>query len=159
MGLTQIGGEYAPQMLADDGPVIALASQGDHGAQALMVDHVIACANAGLVPVVAALASAEAFARMAALSGEVCHRQKLGGVLFWQAQHCHDARDLVRCQVYQIEAVAIMSRLADEGDEHSAALLTAYAEVFDPKILKLADDLLRLESEADDLIGGTETIH
>jgi len=154
-----IGGECVPEMLANEDEVLALAAKGDHSAQALMIDHVIACANAGIVPVMAALASAESFARMAAMSGEVAHRQKLGGVLLWQAQHCQDVGDYIRCQVYQIEGVAIMAKLADEGDEHAAALLTAYGDAFDPKILKLADDLLRTEREADDLTGGSETVH
>ena len=154
-----LGGDYQPEMLADDGPVLDLAAKGDHAAQAYMVDHVIACANAGLIPIATALGSAEAFARMAATSGEIRHRQKLGGLLLWQSEHFRNIGMSAQSDIYQVEAVAMMTRLADEGDEDCAALLSTCADAFSPKILKLADDLLRVEDEADSLIGGSETKH
>lgn len=153
-----MGAEGAlPMMLEDDGPILEMAAKGDHAAQSLMVDHVIACANAGQVPVGVALGAAEVFARMAAECGEFGQRRKLAGVLLWQAENLWSSGYCQRSQIYQTEAVEMMNRLADDGDEDTAALLSQYADAFNPNILKLAADLSRAGNTASPNAGHPDT--
>lgn len=149
-----------PIMLEDDEPVLALAGEGDRSAQAAMVDHVIACANAGQIPVGVALGAAEVFARMAAADGSIVHRRKLSGVLLWQAENLWNSGYYERSRIYQVEAVEGMSRLADDGDEHAAAALSRYAGAFDPSILQLASEMARaIDSAAETGNPDPTTLH
>jgi len=134
---------FRPSRLGDDTPMITLAAQGDISAQSLMVEHVLACGNDGDVPVGIALGAAEAFARLAAESGLVAERRRLCGVLLIMSDNLWNGGFVERSRIYQGEALAIMSTLADEGDEYSATLLSQFAEHFSPQILKLADQIIR----------------
>jgi hypothetical protein len=96
---------------------------------------------------------------MAASSGEIVHRRRLGGVLLWQAENLWNSGYYDRSRIYQIEAVAEINRLADDGDEHAAAMLSAHADAFNPQILKLAADLGKPVDSAPETPSGSDTIH
>lgn len=149
----------APAMLDDDGPALRLASEGDHAAQIAMADHVVACALAEQVPLGVGLGAAEVFARMAAESGKIEHRRYLAGVLLWQASNLWDSGYYQRSRIYQVEAIDLMNGLADDGDEHSAALLSQHAAAFSPAILKCAADLVRSPEPRADGSPHTATKH
>ncbi len=139
-----------PAILEDDEPVLELAARGDRAAQSLMMDHSIACANAGHIPLSVALGAAEVFARMAVYDGAAVNRRRLAGVLLWQAENLWNCGYYERSRIYQLEAIGIVNALADAGDERAAALLSQYAHAFSPDILKLAAELARGGEDAPD---------
>jgi len=147
-------------ILEDDTPVLALAANGDRPAQARMVDHVVGCAEAGQVPLGIALGAAEVFARMAAESGEPAHLRKLGGVLLWQSENLWNSGYYERSRIYQVEAVELLNKLADDGDEEAGALIAAYGGAFSPDILRLAADLGRTNDRPpEDGDSSPDTVH
>jgi hypothetical protein len=151
---------YEPALIENYEEVMEAAAKGDWSAQMRMVDHVIARANAGYIPRSVALGAAEVFASLASLSGDIMARRKLAGVLMMQAESMHDHGYGAMSRLYQVEAVAMMSGLADDGDKQAGALLAEHAGAFSPDVLKLADELARSVATATD--GDTptnDTIH
>lgn len=147
----------------DEAELLSLAASGDPEAQHALAVHSINCGSAGVCPPVEAEVAAEMFARLASSSGQPRHRIMLAGVLLVRARSVGNAGDTQRCANFQQEAVAVLegltaegnraaashlaallSTLADEGDEEAAAKLNNLSDLMGPKLMAEAVSIERL---------------
>jgi hypothetical protein len=115
------------------------AAKGDADAQSELSLLAVGMTDRGTVGVIAGLASAEIFARMACISGEtLARRKRLGAILYLQSKYARELGDAKEAQNYQVQAIVHATKLADEGDEESAALVSALASEMTPNVLAIA---------------------
>lgn len=135
--MTTFSDEAGLTVLPNADDLLVAAAKGDRQAQAALVGHTIACADQGASSAGVCLGAAEVFARMAASHGRIEDRRRLSSVLLICASREARAGNFAADQTYQIEALALIDQLANEGDELSANHLVQYGAAFAPDILQL----------------------
>ncbi len=123
--------------------VLTKAAKGDVRAQDALTTLAFAQVEAGSVSAAHGLAVAEAWARLAASHGGSAERLRLAGVLLLMAGMAEQHGQADHSFHAQVEAVAIISDLADEGHEEAARQLQMHAHEVTPQVLAGANRWLR----------------
>jgi hypothetical protein len=119
------------------------AAAGDADAQSGLVQYSLDRIREGAVTFQHGVCVAEAFARMAAVHRRPADLMCLAGVLMYAAQVASDRGDAEDSMAHQAEAIAVLSDLADQGDEDAALAVQEVSAVLSPPAIIRAADLLR----------------
>ncbi len=121
-----------------------LASEGDLAAQRGLVNGLMALGVTGASKSI--LVQAEAFARLAAARGEPDDALQLIRVLALRVDDEIEVGNVGVARALMAEGIALLSRLADDGDEQAAEQLNAAAKIAGPEVCA---DAARLRKQWD----------
>lgn len=100
----------------NEAELFALAARGNADAQAALIDIALSLPADGVCTRDEAVCAAELMARMVATHGRPVDRMRLAAVLLIRAETALNMGDGGRHRVFQDEAVAVLNRLAGQGN-------------------------------------------
>lgn len=140
-------------LIAEAPGLLERAASGDRAAQREVRNIMAASTREGLCERFEGLVALELWARIAATSGTVDDLRELASALLGRIdyENARSPEDVGCRATYEAEAMQLLSRLADMGDEASGAMLQDLADKASPFAARMAVGLLPVEITVDNV--------